>query len=267
MKNVISLLLTLLTLSLALPASLILASWNALPGDRMYPVKLKLERVAVRLTGETTLARELEVKYIKRRFSEANKLLAKKHSTIGFTLVTAQAKTAKEKVIQAQDTQTKEILVTNLIEFNQRLDEKKAEIKTQTPTSPPATAFSATPPSKVDHPLNNTPTPKKTAASYFPIPTPTEAIKVVKSTPTPTSISAPQPEADLRPGNIPSPTPQEPEKIIKDIEETQEEIKAIIEELEEEIPTPSGPSERIQQIMEERQRRIEEIRGRGRGKD
>lgn len=237
MKKVISLLLGILTFLLAIPTSLIIASWNALPGNQMYPVKIQLERIAVRLMGETALARQLEVKYTERRFSEADKLLAQEHSTIGFALVTAQAKTAKEKVIQAQDAKTKETLVNSLIVFNQKLEEKKAEVKSQASTS---TIASTTPP------YSPTPTPVPTSSAPMPKISPAQATlptstpKIVTPTPTP----------------IPAPTTQEPEEIIDDIEETQEDIEEIIEELEEGVSSLQGasPDEQRQKFLEKRKK-------------
>lgn len=139
MKRVLSIIATVIALLLTIPTGLILASWNALPGDRMYPIKTGLEKVAVKIVGGSPLERKLEVKYTERRFSEADTLLTKKQSTIGFAYLTDQAKTAKDKIIQAQDSQTKVELVENLSQFNQTLEERKEGIKTSAPsTSPPA---------------------------------------------------------------------------------------------------------------------------------
>lgn len=137
MKKALSIFITFLALFLLIPMGLILASWNALPGDSIYPIKTGLEKVALKLAGETLLERRLEVKYTERRFTEAEKLLIQQHSTRGFAQLLSQVQIAKEKTVKAQDVKTKQKLVANLTEFNQKLEERKEEMASAPTTSPP----------------------------------------------------------------------------------------------------------------------------------
>ena len=61
---------------LLVPSGLILASWNAVPGDALYGVKVGLEKTLVRITPSLALQSSLQVNYTERRLAETERLLA-----------------------------------------------------------------------------------------------------------------------------------------------------------------------------------------------
>ena len=92
---------------LAIPTVAILISWNALPGDHLYPLKRNLEKIALVIVGshfKTEVA--LRSKLIERRFDESTTLLTRS-SALGPSELTAEVESTKEKIIQqAQQTQS-----------------------------------------------------------------------------------------------------------------------------------------------------------------
>jgi len=141
MRKSLSTLVSILALFLLFPTGMILASWNAIPGDLLYGTKIALENAASGATGDTRINRELQVNLAERRFQEADKLLTEQNSTIGYATLIEQTTLAKDKIIEAQDTSSKEKLKSEVIVFQQKLEERKVQIstgeitvKTATPT-------------------------------------------------------------------------------------------------------------------------------------
>ena len=102
MKKFLSALLTGFALFFSIPTVLILASWNALPGQALYSVKSSMEDVALALTANTRIATAFSVNFTDRRFDEAVKLLDKKGSTAGYELLVAEAQQSQGMVIDKQ---------------------------------------------------------------------------------------------------------------------------------------------------------------------
>lgn len=130
----------LVTLALALlllaPAGLILASWNSLPGDSLYPAKRTLEKVALALLSPSYQTQtSLQTKLITRRLDEATTTIDKKSSSAGLEQLKAQLALAQAQVQQAPTPEVKQQvtqkLVTTLVQAQQQLETKK-EIITQT---------------------------------------------------------------------------------------------------------------------------------------
>ena len=125
---------------LSIPKTAILASNNAVPGDKMYPIKTTIEKIASKLTSPSYQAHsELEIQLIQRRIEENQKLLLASGSTKGLELLVAQAEIAKEYVQNSNSsqeikTQAVNRLVEVLQESQQKLEEQKQNIAS-TPTS------------------------------------------------------------------------------------------------------------------------------------
>jgi len=128
----------------AIPSFFILISWNALPGDALYVIKTGLEDIALAITIRTPVASAFSINFTQRRFSEANRLLAKKGSTIGYTLLVAEARETQTIIVDQKDTKKAEELVTKIEEYQARIEEKKVALASQ-PTAilPPQTQTTA----------------------------------------------------------------------------------------------------------------------------
>jgi len=195
LKQISSYLFFLLVAVLAVPTFLILITWNSLPGDRLYPIKRGLEKVALTFAGADFQTKStLNSKLVARRFDEADTLLDRS-STIGLRefnlevqttkndLLEAQQKVKKKEKVQKQTTK----FITQLKEYNQELESRKKNL-TYYPPQP-------------------------SLSPYQPL---------ASETPSQPSI---------QPYQLPSqPSPPE-QPIVEEIEETQEEIEETIEEL------------------------------------
>lgn len=76
MKKILNVLTWSLLAFFLVPSGLILASWNAVPGDSLYGVKVGLEKTLVSITPSLALQSSLQVNYTERRLAETQRLLA-----------------------------------------------------------------------------------------------------------------------------------------------------------------------------------------------
>jgi prephenate dehydrogenase len=134
MKKFLNTIFTGMAVFLAIPTILILASWNALPGDFLYPVKTGLEDIVLSLTMHTPFASAFSMKFTDRRFSEATRLLAKKGSTIGYGLLVEEAQQTKDIIVKKQDTTKGSELVVKIEEYQKNIEEK--QLTTTLPQEP-----------------------------------------------------------------------------------------------------------------------------------
>lgn len=61
---------------LAVPTTLILVSWNAVPGDSTYKIKIGLEQLLLNIVPSADAKSSLNIKYTERRFTEVEKVLS-----------------------------------------------------------------------------------------------------------------------------------------------------------------------------------------------
>ena len=119
---------------LSIPTTAILASNNAVPGDRMYPVKITIEKIASKLSSPSYQAHsDLEIQLIQRRIAENQKLLIANGSTEGLKLLVSQAEAATEYIINSNvkpktKTQTVQKLINTLEETHQILEQEKQNL-------------------------------------------------------------------------------------------------------------------------------------------
>lgn len=127
-KQFIDRTLSLGAVGLLVPTFLILASWNALPGDRLYPVKTGLEDATILLLKGTSSGRYLSVRYTKRRFQEANQLLRSRFSTEGYPLLIAEARESKELIVGSEDAKNAQILSQDITTYRQEIQKTQSEL-------------------------------------------------------------------------------------------------------------------------------------------
>ena len=73
------------------PSTMIVASWNALPGDRMYGIKLALgKNCPSHRQSLLCHKRQSQIKYTERRYAEAKQLMASKQSIQGLPYLEQQ---------------------------------------------------------------------------------------------------------------------------------------------------------------------------------
>ena len=113
-----------------IPSLLIMVSWGAIPGDRLYSLKTGIEDVSLSVMGKTKLASSFSVKYTDRRYSEAILLLDKKGSTAGYTLLVAEAKESKKLLVETNNTENAQELVAKIKKYQEEIEQKKISIQT-----------------------------------------------------------------------------------------------------------------------------------------
>lgn len=165
MKRYINWLLNGFAITFAVPSFLIIISWNALPGDRLYGVKTGLENIALGITIKTPLASVLSVKYTERRFDEANNLLSSKGSALGYALLIQEAKKSQNIIVEKKDKAQARELINQIQKYKKRIQEKKIGIEE---------GYVEVPVSKEpgDKPPEPTRSPSPTPILYSPTPVP-----------------------------------------------------------------------------------------------
>lgn len=124
---------TAVVLIFLVPTSLILVSWNAIPGDGLYPLKTGLEDVTLIALSGTPFVPGVSEKFTERRFNEATTLLAKKGSTVGYELLVAEAMQTQTLIANKNDSAAASTFVQNIDEYQQKIEQTKAEVQTQVP--------------------------------------------------------------------------------------------------------------------------------------
>jgi hypothetical protein len=201
MKKFFGALLTGFALFFSIPTVLILASWNAIPGDTLYSVKSSLEDVALALTKNTPMATAFSINFTDRRFDEAVKLLDKEGSSVGYQLLVAEAQQTRSLIIDKQDAKNGALLVLKIEEYQADIEAKQVEVQNQANLSD----------SKY---YNPTPTPSPT-----PPPSPGEGKKVTIDIPVEVLIEE-----------------EDTEKLLDNLKEAYENLEDIKIEVEDELP-------------------------------
>lgn len=151
-----------IALFLAAPTFLILISWNALPGERLYGLKRGLEAGPRLAFGNTRLAADYEVVLTDRRFIEA-KTLVKRNDVQGLNELTTSIQLASNKVVSIDNTEAKTKLINNLITYNQQLEQQKRTLAATPTVNPTPTAALPNPiPAPTPQPAASTTPPAST---------------------------------------------------------------------------------------------------------
>lgn len=196
------------------PTVMIVTSWNALPGDNLYGVKLALEKAALALASPSyATSGNLQIKYTERRFAEAKQLMASKQSIQGLPYLDQQIVETKRMIDAAPNKEAQIALAKQYISTLSTVS-TDLEIQKQAITSNPQPLSTTSKPSNQPNvPTDNqavslqlTPT---TAATNTPAPKPTNT-----PTPVPPTISirtndgaSPAPRAATNtPTQTPTPT-------------------------------------------------------------
>ena len=147
-KKVISITFTALILLLALPASAIMASWNSLPGDTLYPIKRSLEKASLSLLPSSFLEMKLRYTFLNQRTNEALATIQSANNTRSLDDIVTEAQAAKLALVNLEsNTQTEatEQLIEKLAETNRELETVKQPAPTITPTTSIPTSQSQPP--------------------------------------------------------------------------------------------------------------------------
>ena len=235
MKKYFNTFLTVFAVVFAIPSFLILISWNSLPGEFLYPLKTSLEDVALAVTIRTPIASAFSINFTQRRFSEANRLLAKKGSTAGYSLLVTEASESKEIILGQADTAKAQELSDKIEEYKKNIEEKKLALQVQPQSILPPASEQERVCIQVITPAKN---PTTGECREFPTPcdVPSGWTKVtsceIGATPKPTGAATP------------TPAPEPVDEIVEELEQTQEDLEDIQDELEEQIQSqPQGVQE------------------------
>ncbi len=222
-------------LFLFLPTVGIIASWNSLPGDPLYGVKLSGEQALLFLAKPSYAAEgSLQIRYTERRLAETKSLLANKHSVQGLTYLEKQVASTKvsiqnapNQVVQKKLAQT---YITTLKQVKTELAAQKVNVG--------------------DIAVTNASTPIRAPLVHTPTPTPTRFLPALTAGTVPVATPTPSP--------TPTPTPvqEHPESppldIGGEIDQTQENIDETIEDLEKISAQAESVHERNDQRREDR---------------
>lgn len=209
-------------LILFVPSTLILASWNAVPGDSTYNIKVGLEKAILGITPSDNLKTTLEIKYTERRFSEVEKIISTnatnsnssktKFIDTSLTNLTNQAIASKNSLQKIQNSDEKTIQTENLIATLESISSKIEEKKQTSNISSTPTKIPTKTPTIINH-------------------------QTIEATPIPTSIPTTTSIPTIEPTPIKN---SEPIINSPDLEDAKKVIDEIIDELKDESSTQSN---------------------------
>jgi len=114
---------------LLFPSSLAVASWNSLPGSRLFQVKLVMEQGLVFIVPSAQAKGDLQIAYTSRRLSEAKQLITSGSSVQGLSYLDNQVNVTKQAILATRDPVVKRQLaqkyVASLRDVSSQLEEQK----------------------------------------------------------------------------------------------------------------------------------------------
>lgn len=240
------------------PTAMIVASWNALPGEGLYGVKLALERTALAVASPSyATAGTLQIKYTERRYAEAKQLLASKQSVQGLPYLEQQIAETKKAIERAPNKQAQVTLAKQYISALNTVS-GDLEVQKQTVTSSSKALAYMPPQSNRNEPSTVPPPTQQQTTSARPSPTsdvkevPTSEVKK-PPTSTPTSTPTPIQMAQVS-TNAPITTQQAVAAL--QIDQTRQNVSQTIADLQELIDDENHGNEnsrgRSEQMRSER---------------
>ena len=216
LKRFLDSLFTVVVLLLAVPTTLILISWNAIPGDGLYPLKSGLENIVMAAVSGTSLAPKVSMKFTDRRIGEATKLLDQKGSTVGYDLLVANARQTQNYIVEKNNIQAGTQFSQNIDGYKKEIEKKRVEVRAEI---------------QLESPSQTTTTPIAT-----PVP-----LVAVTPTPEPVSVSVniPEPTVNQTTGqtvtvNVPQTvviTEENSTEVLHKLDDTENELNQIQEEI------------------------------------
>lgn len=134
MRRLLDGLITGLALVFFIPTMLVLASWNAIPGDSLYPLKTSLENVTLAALSGTHLLPKASIKFTNRRMNEATTLLSKRGSTVGYDLLVANAEQTQTFIAENGDAQSATQFSDSIDVYKKQIQETRAKVASGIPT-------------------------------------------------------------------------------------------------------------------------------------
>lgn len=206
---------------LIVPSSLIVASWNSLPGSHLFQFKLFAEQSLVTIVPNDAAKGSLQIAFTQRRFDDAKKLLADNTSGSGLSYLDTQITTTKQAIVATSDPVVKRQLAQKYIaalqDVNTQLEAQKQVVQASN------TAPRVPTPGKTGQGTGITPAPapvqqiiiqQQTVVVYQIVQTQTQIVNTIteiqQDAGTPETTPAPTPAPTPTPTLIPTPTPVPP---------------------------------------------------------
>lgn len=186
-------LITAVALIFFVPTTLVLASWNAIPGDGLYPLKTSLENTTLLILSGTPFVPKVSMQFTDRRLGEATALLDKKGSTVGYDLLVANAQQTQVLISNKNDTISAAQFSKNIDNYKKQIEKTKVQVASELPAQ-----------SNQIGGLGATPIPVATIPPATPVPAPVNsgaqnpAQTVVINVPETVSIQHEDPQAVLQ---------------------------------------------------------------------
>ncbi|MDD2224689.1 MAG: hypothetical protein PHP97_00805 [Candidatus Shapirobacteria bacterium] len=92
---------------LTIPTTLMLISWNAVPGDSTYKIKTGLEQVILGAAPSSNLKSTLQIKYTEKRFTEVQKVISTSHASESLDNFNNQLIASENSVKEIKNTEEK----------------------------------------------------------------------------------------------------------------------------------------------------------------
>lgn len=135
MRRILNGLVTGIALIFIIPTTLVLASWNAIPGDNLYSLKTNLENITLTALSGTPLLPKASIAFTDRRIMEATALLDKKGSTVGYDLLVANAEQTQTYISEKGNVQDAAQFSNNIDLYKKQIQQTKDQVSSGITTS------------------------------------------------------------------------------------------------------------------------------------
>lgn len=220
--------------ALMAPSGMVLASWNAVPGDSTYGLKIGLEKVLLfALSPSNELESTTNSKLTERRLGEVSKVLSGVHAKESLDNLTMQIAATRESLNGIEDKQAKKEAILKYIDtLHQVTSELENQKRTRSlayipprqqvanyriPSPPPGTSGTTT--KQVNYVTNYYYAPPQTQQPAGQVPPAQPVAPVASPTQTTEPVASPEPEETITPD------------VVEDITDTQDDIEDVIDDL------------------------------------
>lgn len=228
MKKSIDIFVWAILLFLITPSGMVLASWNAVPGDYTYSWKLSLEKVLLWvLSPSDTLQSTTQVKIAERRFGEVEQVIGSEYTVESLENLNQQLDTTTSNVLEiSKDEARSEVTdkyIASLKEMSNSLSEQKSKAQTGAITVVQQKTTESTS-KNIAKNTNTTSTTTKTVTNT-PTTTPSIIVPTTQATPVPADNSGDASQEQTT-------TTEDTEAVVDEISKTEDKIQETIKQLE-----------------------------------
>lgn len=122
-------------MALMVPSVAIAVTWNTLPGEKFYPVKRTLEKIALMVVGDNfELKTEVQAQLVAQRFEESQAVTSSDQMVVALAELSTQVEAAKLEILVRNENSNEAVTKEKAAKLAKKLKEYEAKLESQKST-------------------------------------------------------------------------------------------------------------------------------------